>query len=153
MRHLTLSVGAIGLLMVSAMTACTTKPTQPPVSSQQPSASTDAASSPTAAQSTAVNAPPSTSPGSVAAGPSAHCLTAATAFTLVVRRYGSAIGLDTVHGYACADGFAYVNFHFTSTGNHATADLQYLSGQWALADRGVVCKEAPPVIYEYGCGN
>jgi hypothetical protein len=88
-----------------------------------------------------------------------HCLTAAQAFAIVTTLTGPDVVLDSDHGYACAGGWAYVNYRQVPYGNQATKALQYVNGTWVIGDRLLGCGDSthpaamPPAIAAWGCGN
>jgi hypothetical protein len=98
-------------------------------------------------------------PGTRPAAVSPPCLTAAQAFAVATRGSSNSVALDSDHGYACAQGWAYVNYHVLPNGNHSTKALQFVDGTWIIGDRLVVCGDGtrtpamPAMIYAYGCGN
>jgi hypothetical protein len=101
-------------------------------------------------------ATPTTGQGTSA---SSDCLTSVQAFNLATEPQSASYAIDPVHGYACAEGWAYVNYHDLARGNHSTRDLHYVNGTWNIANRLTACGDGtqapmvPAVIYEYGCGN
>jgi hypothetical protein len=127
---------------------------------------TSKASSPFASSSEAqVNVTDSTtdtasrSARSTASRAATPCLTAAKALAVATKNSAETVELDSDHGYACAGGWAYVNYHVAPHGNHSTRAPQLLDGTWVIGDRIVGCGDAthkplmPPEIYAYGCGN
>jgi hypothetical protein len=127
--------------------------------------STSKGSSPLASSSQAqVNVTDSTDTASRAATfasseVSTPCLTPAEALSVATKDSVETLELDSDHGYACADGWAYVNYHVAPHGNHSTSALQLVDGTWVIGDRIVGCGNVthkplmPPEIYAYGCGN
>jgi hypothetical protein len=89
----------------------------------------------------------------------AQCLTADQAARIVSRDRGGKITIVSRHGFACADGWAYVNFVGPNSPNEATVDLQYVDSRWIVGDREVACGDgtAPPAmvpaLVHGGCGN
>jgi hypothetical protein len=151
--HTTQHVAPVGP-GVSPIPSATTAPTSP---STAPTTPSTAPTTPSTASTTPTTPSTSSSRGSSVA--SARCLTATQAFAFVIRQRGTGFALDTVHGYLCVGGWAYVNFHDLSSRNHSTIDLRYMNGTWTIGDRVLACGDGthapvvPPAIYEYGCGN
>jgi hypothetical protein len=88
-----------------------------------------------------------------------HCLTADQASLIVSRQRGGRISIENHRGFACADGWAYVNFVGPNSPNAATVDLQFVNGKWVIGDRLIACGDrttAPamvPALVHGGCGN
>jgi hypothetical protein len=97
--------------------------------------------------------------------PAGKCLTAAQALAIVSHERGGTVTLarHSASSFACADGWAYLNFQGPVSPNTATVDLQYVNGQWIIGDRSIACGDANgvgttppamvPALVRNGCGN
>ncbi|MDT4939408.1 MAG: hypothetical protein QOG80_3079 [Pseudonocardiales bacterium] len=97
--------------------------------------------------------------------PASKCLTAAQALAIVSRERGGTVTLarHSASSFACADGWAYLNFQGPVSPNTATVDLQYVNGKWIIGDRSIACGDANgvgtrppamvPALVRNGCGN
>jgi hypothetical protein len=91
------------------------------------------------------------------------CLSAAQALAIVSHARGGTVTLAPHEGFACAHGWAYLNFQGPVSPNTATVDLHFVNGQWVIGDRGIACGDAngvgttPPAmvsaLVQGGCGN
>jgi hypothetical protein len=128
------------------------------VATQGPSPSPSTSTTPIRESPSSNPAPPltPTTGASTTASTATQCLTARQALAQFVA---ASVIVDTVHGYLCDNGWIYVNYHYVSTGNHATILLHDPHGQWTIANKSIDCPSdpaaspMPAAIYEYGCGN
>jgi hypothetical protein len=87
------------------------------------------------------------------------CLTAAQALAIVSHERGGTVTLARHLGFACAAGWAYLNFQGPVSPNTATVDLHYVNGQWTIGNRLIACGNGTtppamvPVLVQGGCGN
>ena len=91
------------------------------------------------------------------------CLTSAQALAIVSHERGGTVTLARHLGFACAHGWAYLNFQGPVSPNTATVDLQYVNGRWIIGDRSIACGDANgvgtmppamvPALVQGGCGN
>lgn len=97
--------------------------------------------------------------------PVSTCLTAAQALAIVSRERGGTVTLarHSASSFACAHGWAYLNFQGPVSPNTATVDLQFVNGQWIIGDRSIACGDINsggtrppamvPALVRNGCGN
>lgn len=156
-----LPFAGIGALVLALVAGCSNsaRPAASKDGTRQSAASADP-SRPASISASSGTAPPTVQPTSMTVSPpSPPCPNAAQALAIATKGLRYAVAIDPDHGFACANGWAYVNYHQVQLGNHATRALLFVHGKWIIGNRLVGCGYAthppamPPTIQAYGCGN